>query len=60
MFQAVLRNSIISQNVPVLWWRNLNQEKAFVVPQIVSEKIERADIVLAIWTQWANYFTGRR
>ena len=28
MFQAVLRNTIISQNIPVLWLRNLNLERS--------------------------------
>jgi hypothetical protein len=46
MFQVVLRNTVISQNVPVLGWRNLNLEKKFVLFQIVI--IERADTVLAI------------
>ena len=59
MFQVVLRNTVISQNVPVLWWRNLNLDKEFVLLQIVIEIIERAGIVLSIWTQKPNFFDDR-
>jgi hypothetical protein len=48
MFQVVLRNTVISQNVPVLGWRNLNLEKDFKLFQIVIVIIERAGTVLAI------------
>jgi len=50
MFQVVLRCTVISQNVPVLWWRNLNLEKEFVLFQFVIVIIERAGMVLAIPT----------
>jgi hypothetical protein len=48
MLHAILRNTIISQNVPILRWRNLNLEKEYVLLQIVIKRIERADIVSAI------------
>ena len=48
MFQVVLRCTVISQNVPVLGWRNLNLEKEFVLFQFVIVTIERAGTVLAI------------
>ena len=36
MFHAVLRNSIISQNVPILRWRNLNLENEYVLlPNVI-------------------------
>jgi hypothetical protein len=34
MFQAVLRDTVISQNVPLLRWRNLNLEKAEEVNRV--------------------------
>jgi hypothetical protein len=48
VYQVVLRNTLISQNVPVLWWRNLNLEKEFEFFHMVI--IKRASTVLAIPT----------